>query len=383
MPPEENSEKLGKIKAAVERKDLEEEESTPSGNLDDRVSEIVKRLKAKDDEHKGSGTADSRFEAIKQRIQGTSAPIKVSGKGLATIQSTPGKKQADYFAVIGKIYSALKGPVDKLSSFVSDTPLGQNLKETLDSAGIAINPEDYLILVCAVSITAFLAVLFLFGAISIALGDVSLTLLAPIIAIAAAVLVVVLGLVYPSAVAGERATRLNRDLPFALRQLATQIKAGVSFHKALRSIATSRYGVLSEEFTKVLQDIERGYSTDQALMKLMARTKSKGLKKALVQILRALKSGGNLSNTITAIADDVAFELRMKVRDFTEKLNFVSVIYIMVGVVGPVVVTILSSIAQLPLIGGNFPFEYIVIIFAAIIVMMLLLLFIINRMEPG
>ena len=102
-----------------------------------------------------------------------------------------------------------------------------------------------------------------------------------------------------------------------------------------------------------------------------------------MQILRALKSGGNLSETITAIADDVSFELRMKVRDFTEKLNFISVIYIMIGVVGPVVMVILSAIAQLPLLGANFPFEYIVIAFTGITGVMVMLLFMIKRMEPA
>ena len=126
-----------------------------------------------------------------------------------------------------------------------------------------------------------------------------------------------------------------------------------------------------------------GLSTYQALLRLTNRTRSKGLKKAITHILRALKLGGNLSETITTIANDVSFELRMKVRDFTEKLNFMSVVYIMVAVVGPVVITILSSIAQLPLIGGDFPFIYIVVTFFAIVVMMFILLFIIKRMEPA
>ncbi len=377
------SDSLGKIKQAIERKDADEESGKSAGALDERVSEIVKRLKSKEEEHKSLSGPDARFESIKARIQGSSSTIKISGKGLAKIGGEKAGKESQYFALVGGFYAGLKGPIDKITNFVADIPLSQNVKENLESAGITINPEEYLILVSALATASFILVLFLFGAISVILGDISLTVLAPLIAVSSSVLVIVLGLIYPSAVANERATKVNRELPFALRQLATQIKAGVSFHKALHSIVTSHYGVLSEEFGRVLSDIERGYSTDQALVRLMGRTKSKGLKKALVQILRALKSGGNLSNTISAIADDVAFELRMKVRDFTEKLNFISVIYIMIGVVGPVVVTILSSIAQLPLIGGNFPFEYIVIIFSSIVIMMLLILFVINRMEPG
>ena len=68
-------------------------------------------------------------------------------------------------------------------------------------------------------------------------------------------LVIVLGLIYPSMMANERATKINRELPFALRQLATQIKAGVSFHKALSSLVSAHYGALSEEFGKIQQDM--------------------------------------------------------------------------------------------------------------------------------
>ncbi|MBU1197926.1 type II secretion system F family protein [Candidatus Micrarchaeota archaeon] len=380
---DDSSGKLDKIKQAIERRDLEDAPSRSDSPLDERVSEIVKRLKEKDDRKTGMQGPEQRYERIKARIQGTSTPLSVKTRNLSKISGDKPIHESAYLSIIGSFYASMKGPIDRVTNFVSDIPMSQNLKENLDSAGININPEEYLIIVSALATGSFILMLFLFGAISLAVADVSLSILSPIIAVTSSVLVIVLGLIYPSVVANERASKINRELPFALRQLATQIKAGVSFHKALSSLVTSRYGVLSEELERVLKDIERGYSTEQALVRLIGRTKSRGLKKAAVQILRALKSGGNLSNTISAIADDVSFELRMKVRDFTEKLNFISVVYIMVGVVGPVVVTILSSIAQLPLIGGNFPFEYIVVIFTSIIVMMLIILFIISRMEPG
>lgn len=373
--------KLEKLRQEVTKTELEQEEGQRPEAVSERVAEIIKRLKAKETEARPAGRLGAKIEVIKERVQDASTPIKVFPKTPGAL--SPGSKAGAYLGWVGGFYAALKQPIDKVTNFIADIPLTENLQENLEAGGIAVPADEYLIIVSAAATASFIAVIFGFGLISLALADASLTVLSPLIAISSSVLVIVLGLIYPSMMANERATKINRELPFALRQLATQIKAGVSFHKALSSIVGSHYGALSEEFGKLRQDIERGYSTEQALLRLMARTKSKGLKKACVQILRALKSGGNLSDTISAIADDVAFELRMKVRDFTEKLNFISVIYIMVGVVGPVVVTILSSIAQLPLIGGNFPFEYIVVIFAGIVVMMCILLFVINRMEPG
>ncbi|MFH1199584.1 MAG: type II secretion system F family protein [Candidatus Micrarchaeota archaeon] len=374
--------KLGKLREAVEKKELEQDEPRQSQANSERVLEIIKRLKAGESVSRASSKLDSNIESIRERVSDSQEAIRVSLRG-GGVSAAAGARVGAALGAVGGFYSSLKAPIDKITNFIADIPLTENLQENLEAGGINIPPDEYLIIVSAAATASFISVILLFGSVSLVLADASLAVLSPLIAICSSVLVIVIGIIYPSMMANERATRINRELPFALRQLATQIKAGVSFHKALGSIVNSHYGALGEEFGKLQNDIERGYSTEQALLRLMARTKSRGLKKSCVQILRALKSGGNLSDTIGSIADDVAFELRMKVRDFTEKLNFISVIYIMVGVVGPVVVTILSSIAQLPLIGGNFPFEYIVIIFAAIVLMMCILLFIINRMEPG
>ncbi len=372
--------KLGSLRESVEKKETEEEKPTDIRERD--VNEIIRRLREKE-EKPIITNLNEKIVNIKERVEGSGGAIKFGMRDFSIVTSNISTVSTKGLSIIGSIYNNFRGPLSSLTNFVANMPLSQGLRENLESANINWSPEEYLVIVSTAATIAFALVMVMFGTVAIGIGDVSLTVLAPFIGISSFILVLITGFIYPSAIAGERATKINRELPFALRQLATQVKAGVSFHKALNSIVNSKYGPISEEFRRVLLDIERGSSTEQALLKLAARTKSRGLKKAIVQILRALKSGGNLSETITAIADDVSFELRMKVRDFTEKLNFISVIYIMIGVVGPVVLVILSSIAQLPLLGGNFPFEYIVIAFMGITIVMLMLLFIIKRMEPA
>ncbi|HLC47463.1 MAG TPA: type II secretion system F family protein [Candidatus Norongarragalinales archaeon] len=381
MADEEKRDKFTLMKEQIERhEDIPDERSVDVRERD--VNEIIRRLREKE-EKPVITNINEKIVNIKERVEGSGSVVKMGMRDFSVFSTTISNTSAKGLSFIGGIYNAFRGPLTKLTNLVASIPLSQGLKENLDSAGISWSPEEYLVILSTGAAIVFALVLFIFGSVSVGFNDVSLSLLAPFVALSAAILVVIVGLIYPSALANERATKLNKELPFALRQLATQIKAGVSFHKAMSSIVNSKYGALSDEFHKVLMDIERGSSTEQALLKLAAKTKSRGLKKAIVQILRALKSGGNLSETITAIADDVSFELRMKVRDFTEKLNFISVIYIMIGVVGPVVMVILSSIAQLPLLGANFPFEYVVMAFAGVTGVMVMLLFIIKRMEPA
>lgn len=382
MADEESKEKrLNIIKEQVERADVVATERGTDIHEKD-VNEIIRRLRERE-EKPIITNVNERMVNIKERVEGSGGSIKFGMRDFSAFTGNVSEISSKGLAFIGGFYNMFRGPLSRLTNFVANIPLSQGLKENLDSAGIGFSPEEYLIIITAVGVLVSAAVIFLFGTISLTISDISLTVLSPFIAFSAFILVIIVGFIYPSAVANERATKLNRELPFALRQLATQVKAGVSFHRAMSSIVNSKYGALSEEFRKVLMDIEKGSSTEQALLKLASKTKSRGLKKAIVQILRALKSGGNLSETISSIADDVSFELRMKVRDFTEKLNFISVIYIMIGVVGPVVMVILSAIAQLPLLGGNFPFEYVVLAFTGITIVMMMLLFMIKRMEPA
>jgi len=77
------------------------------------------------------------------------------------------------------------------------------------------------------------------------------------------------------------------------------------------------------------------------------------LRTALTQIIRALRTGGNLSEVMNNIAEDVSFELQQKTKEFAEKMNFFGVIFIFMAIVLPVFVAILGSIRNAPLGQGG------------------------------
>ena len=131
--------------------------------------------------------------------------------------------------------------------------------------------------------------------------------------------------------------------------MATELKAGIGLYRTIQAIAVSDYGVLSEEFARTINEIEEGTDTKDALRHLALRTQSKALRSILMHIIRALKTGGNLSNIMNDIAEDVAFDLRMNTRDFVAKMNFFGVIFIFSAIVMPVVVAVLGGIRNSPI----------------------------------
>jgi len=286
-------------------------------------------------------------------------------------------------AAIGKFYSMLEKPLEKLAEFLSNFPAVRTLDRNLKAAALPFNTETYLVIASSVSLFLALFTFILLATVSISLNDQVSFFINPIVSLVVFLISAVVILIYPISRANQRGALVDKALPFALRQLSTQLKAGLSFYKSLSSIAKSEYGLLSKEFETVLRDLDSGLSSEEALRLLTYRVKSAGLKKAVLQIVRAMKTGGNLSAVISEIADDVSFETRQQIRDFTEKLNLVSILYIMLGIVMPVVVAILSAVLQIPLFAGAIPSWFVYAGFGASVFFMVLIVYITRKMEPA
>lgn len=181
---------------------------------------------------------------------------------------------------------------------------------------------------------------------------------------------------------GNKSTEAGKELPYALRQMATELRAGIGLHDSMRSVAMSGYGPLSEEFSRTLEEIRYGETTEKALVNLSERVNSEGLERAIDQITRTLASGGDLAKTLTVIADDTAYEMRMKLKDYSQKLNSFTMIYMFIAILFPVIFMIML-IAASTVMGAVLPPILLLIMylffFPAIVTFMA---YMIKRLEP-
>lgn len=197
------------------------------------------------------------------------------------------------------------------------------------------------------------------------------------------ILLMTMFIVYlPKIKMGGRSTSASKEIPYALRQMATELRAGVGLHDSMRSVATSGYGPLSEEFARALEEIKYGETTEKALVDMSERVDSEGLTRAIHQITRTLSSGGDLAKTLSVIADDTAYEMRMKIKDYAQKLNSFTMIYMFVAILGPVIFMVML-IAATTVMGALLPPVLLLImylfLFPAIVAFMA---FMIKRLEP-
>jgi len=189
--------------------------------------------------------------------------------------------------------------------------------------------------------------------------------------------------VAPKLQKGRKSVEASRQLPFALRQMATELRAGLGLHDSMRSVALSGYGALSEEFARTLEEIRYGESTENALREMCNRVNSEGLDRAVYQITRTLESGGDLAKTLNIIADDVAYEMRMKLRDYSQKLNSFTMIYMFIAILGPVIFLVMLLAAATIMEGSVLPPVAILLLYLFLFPMIVgFMAFMIKRLEP-
>lgn len=311
------------------------------GEVDNRaLSKIVSRMRDKYVEEGvlTEGAAVGKSKKLRELVEG-STEMKIKG-------GSPRELLLFDSAVVrwfGKFYLHLQSPLSFLSR-VAKRNFGRKLERDLIAAGMQYSVEQYLSLVVSVVFLLFLlmtgimVVLFFLDKVAI-LAAIMLILIVPVFTLFAS-------LVVPNSRAKKRALDIDRNLPFALRHMSIEIRAGVGIYKTMESVANSDYGVLSEGFKEVLSNIEKGVPTEDALETWASTTRSDGLRRMVSHLVRALRTGGNLSEIMITIAEDVSFERKMKIADYAEKLNLMSLFLMMAAIVFPVMITVLTAIGS-------------------------------------
>jgi flagellar protein FlaJ len=151
---------------------------------------------------------------------------------------------------------------------------------------------------------------------------------------------------YPKIKANRRYSDITNELPYALRHMSTDLKSGKGLHDTLVTISKSDYGSFSYEIKRVLEEIKFGESSETALLNMSKRVNSKGLSRAIEQIIGTLKVGGNLSNNLNIIAEDITFDIQIQLKEYSQKLNGFILIYTFIAILGPVIILIMLMAAS-------------------------------------
>ncbi|HZX34671.1 MAG TPA: type II secretion system F family protein [archaeon] len=337
----------------------------------DQVEKIVDRMKKK---YREEGV---EFEQVGGKLGELRGIIAGGEQAKINVQKVEELKEFESPAIkrLGGLYVGLRFAFDPISKLLRRLPVSNDVLYYLYSANMKFSLQQWLALSISGSFLAGLLTFAIIASVSY-LYEISLVY-SVLISLLVGFFIMLIMLFIPKSKADTRGNLISIELPFALRHMATELKAGIGLYKTIQTIASADYGVLSEEFQRTINEIEEGTDTKDALRHFALRTQSKALRNALFHIVRAMKTGGNLSDIMNIIAEDVSFEMRMSIRDFAEKMNFFGVIYIFIAIVIPVFIAIIGSVTNAPVSVGTVALSPMAIAATYIIIMPLILTFLI------
>lgn len=165
---------------------------------------------------------------------------------------------------------------------------------------------------------------------------------------------------YPKLQVGRKVKDIEKNLPTTLHHLLIEIRSGVPLYNSLVSIAQSKYGKLSEEIRKAVNEINTGKSEIAALEILARENPSLYFRRVMWQIVNSLKSGADIGDTIRTLVDSMQEEQRIAIKKYGSALNPMALMYMLFAVIFPTLgITFLLVISSF--IGIGFDVQWILV----------------------
>jgi tight adherence protein C len=152
--------------------------------------------------------------------------------------------------------------------------------------------------------------------------------------------------------ASHRSEQIQNALPDSLDLLTISVESGLAFDAALAQVARNTDGPLSEEFTRVLQEIQIGSGRSDALRALSERTDVDDLRIFLNSMVQAEKLGIPIADVLRVQAADMRLKRSQRIEEQAMKLPvkmiFPLILCIMpamfVVILGPAVIAIYQTL---------------------------------------
>ena len=196
--------------------------------------------------------------------------------------------------------SALVGGVTRL---IERQDMSARLATELARADLKMKPAEFIIL-WAVSPILFVAGAFILGIVFEGLRN-------PV----AYAIAFGIGLYFPRFYLRRRQARrlkmFNEQLPGTITLLANSLRAGSSFLQGIELVTREARPPISEEFERVVREMQLGVALQPALNNLVRRVDSEDLELMVTAIQIQSTVGGNLATVLDAIAHTIRERIRI------------------------------------------------------------------------
>jgi len=192
--------------------------------------------------------------------------------------------------------------VAELSRVIERQDLATRLSVDLARADLKMRPAEFLIF-WAVTPVVFVAVAFVAGFIFPGFRNL-------VVLVAAFLIGLYAPRFYLKSRQSKRIRQFGEQLPDTITLLANSLRAGSSFLQGIELVTREARPPISEEFDRVVRDMQLGMALQPALNNLVRRLDSEDLELMVTAIQIQSQVGGNLATVL----DSIAFTIRERIR---------------------------------------------------------------------
>ncbi len=232
------------------------------------------------------------------------------------------------------------------------SPYFPDLKKKLALANMSQTPIEFLEKASLSSIYLAVAFLLLTGVIFLSQNPpVSLLWLVPLAVVYFLVLFYYF-MLYPDAMVLKRAKELDYEVVFAGRQIVIAVKSGMPLFDAIVG-ATSGYGAVSREFSRIADRVTLGVPLVQAIRDEAQQNPSRYFVRMLMQLSNSISSGADVGSSVEVVLDQISKEQVISLKEYSQKLTPIVMFFMVFGIIVPSLGVVLATVVFSAISGGT------------------------------
>ncbi len=187
----------------------------------------------------------------------------------------------------------------------------------------------------------------------------------------------------PDAARIRREREMDYEIVFAGRHIVIALKSGMPLFDTFLG-ASSGYGSVSREFTRIVDQVVLGIPVTQAIRDVAQNNPSKYFTRLMMQMANAISSGADVGSSIESVLDQISKEQVISLKEYSQKLTPIVMFYMIFGIIVPSLGIVLATVVLSAISGGRFGFpkELLIIAFFMIGLVQLLFLGIVESSRP-
>ena len=207
-----------------------------------------------------------------------------------------------------------------------------NLKHSLKKAGINYKPEEFIK-------RTFLSAFYMTTGLII-----SLVLILAKFDVLKGIMVIFIPIIFfilfsymlklPEVKISKKEKEISKEIIFAGRHLIIELESSVPLYNALVNVSNN-YRTIGLYFKEIVNKVDLGTSMEDALIEAVEYIPSDDFRRLLWQILNSIRTGSEVSESLSSVLEQIAREQTIEVNKYSKKLNPFAMFYMIIAVILP------------------------------------------------